>query len=62
MISLDAKTKNLKVTLELRYDGVTKQVFTTPKYALEKRLQAVMVGLRSELVMFLTEVEKEIGD
>lgn len=61
MIKLDAKTENLKLTLEITADGITKQVFTDPKYVLSKRLQAVSIGLRSELIMFLLEVEKEIG-
>ncbi len=61
MIKLEAKTNNLKLTIEITADGVTKQVFSNPKYALNRRLHAVTLGMKSELLMFLLEVEKEIN-
>lgn len=60
LIKLDAKSKNLKITLHITCDGVTKEIFLSPGNALFKRLQAVVVGLRSELTMFLLDVEREI--
>lgn len=60
MIKLDAKSKNLKITLTISYDGITKEIFLKPGNALKKRLDAVCVGLRSELTMFLLEVERDI--
>lgn len=60
LITLDAKSKNLKLKLKVECDGVTKEIFLKPGNALYKRLQAVCIGLRSELTMFLLEVEKEI--
>jgi hypothetical protein len=56
------KAKGNKLELDLQIHGgnpITNSVFTNPGYALSKRLEAVAVGLRSELLMFLLEVEKE---
>ncbi len=60
MITLEAKSQHLKLKIEVTADGVTKQIFASPRYALAKRLEAVCVGLRSELLMFLVEVEKDL--
>ena len=60
MIKLDAKSKHLKLRIEVTADGVTKQIFLNPGNVLKRRLDAVCVGLRSELTMFLLEVEREI--
>lgn len=60
MTKLKAKSKNLEVTLEISYNGITKEIFTNPGNALNKRLDAVLIGLRSELTLFLLEVEREI--
>jgi len=60
MIKLEASTLNLKMTLEITGDSQTKQIFSDPRNALAKRLHAVSIGLRSELTMFLLEVEKEL--
>lgn len=60
MKSLEAKSKHLKLKIKIEYEGITKEVFIAPGNALSKRLDAVLVGLRSELTMFLLEVEREI--
>lgn len=59
-IKLKAKAKRLELQLEITgANPLTNAVFTEGKYALSKRLQAVAIGLRSDLLMFLIEVEKE---
>lgn len=60
MIKLEAKGKHLKLKINIEGDGVTKEIFLKPGNAIFKRLQAVSVGLRSELTMFLLEIEKDI--
>lgn len=60
MIKFEAQTQNLKLILEITPDAKTRQIFTNPSNALSKRLQAVSIGLRSELTMFLLEIEKEL--
>lgn len=59
MIKLEAKSKHLTLNLEIKGDSITNQVFSNPRFQLSKRLQAVSLGIRSELIMFLMEVEKE---
>lgn len=60
MIKLEAKSKKLKLRLTIDGDGITKEILLNPGNALRKRLEAVAVGLRSELTMFLLEIERDI--
>lgn len=60
MIKLKAKSKNLEIELQINLSGVTREVFLNPSNVLKKRLEAVAVGLRSEVTMFLLDVEREI--
>ena len=61
IIRLDAKSKHLEMAIEIHSKNpMTNSVFSDKKYALNKQLQAVAIGLRSELLMFLINVEKEM--
>lgn len=57
---LESKTEHLKLKIEIVPDAATKQIIS--KLRLEKRLEAIGIGIRSELVMFLLNLEKEIGE
>lgn len=62
-IKLQAKGKKLSINLEfMEGDSLTLSVFKDPRFQLSKRLEAVAIGLRSELLMFLLEVEREINE
>lgn len=61
-IQLEAKADELSFTIELCASNEKSiALFNDPKFALKKRLNAVAVGLRSELLMFLIDVEKEFN-
>ena len=49
------------MTIEIRSKNpMTNAIFTESKYSLNKQLQAVAIGLRSELLMFLINTEREM--
>jgi hypothetical protein len=60
MITLEAKSHHLKITIQLTPDPTTEQILNSPQYALRRRVEAICIGLRSELTMFLVELEKDI--
>ena len=61
IIKLDAKSKHLEIELEIcSKNPLTNAIFSESKYAMSKRLQGVALGIRSELLMFLIDVEKEM--
>lgn len=60
-IQLEAKTDKLSFTIEICANNpMTIALFNDPRFSLKKRLNAVAVGLRSDLLMFVIDVEKEV--
>lgn len=60
IVRLKAKGHNLQLDFEIRGGNpITNAILSDPKQIFKKRLDAVAVGIRSELLMFLLEIEKE---